>query len=150
MKFIKQSFINAPPERVFGFHELPDALARLMPPWEKARIIQMAPNLRPGARTVIETMLFGVISTRWVAEHTLYDPPRMFEDTQISGPFKSWRHKHIISPSGDGALLRDEIDFEPPAGLLGRIAAPYVILPRLEKMFAFRHKVTREWCEAAD
>jgi hypothetical protein len=30
---------------------------------------------------------------------------------------------------------------------LGQIAAPLAILPKLEKMFAYRHEVTRKWCE---
>jgi hypothetical protein len=30
---------------------------------------------------------------------------------------------------------------------LGAIAAPFVVVPKLEKMFEFRHQVTREWCE---
>ena len=31
----------------------------------------------------------GRSPSRWVAEHTVYDPPRMFEDVQIEGPFGS-------------------------------------------------------------
>jgi len=34
MRFTKESVIRATPERVFAFHELPDAFERLMPPWE--------------------------------------------------------------------------------------------------------------------
>lgn len=147
VRFIKESVIKAPPERVFGFHELPDALERLMPPWETAKIIQAAPNLEPGSRAIIETSLFGPIKTRWTAEHTVYDPPRMFEDVQLSGPFKSWRHRHLISPHPDGSILRDEIEFDLPLGPLGAFVAPLAVLPRLEKLFEYRHRVTREWCE---
>ncbi|HVG39700.1 MAG TPA: SRPBCC family protein, partial [Pyrinomonadaceae bacterium] len=98
MRFVYESTINAPPERVFAFHELPDALRRLTPPWERVEVVQLAPNLRKGARAVLETKLFGLLKVRWVAEHTIYDPPRLFEDVQLSGPFKSWRHRHIIEP----------------------------------------------------
>jgi len=91
-----------------------------------------------------------VVPSRWVAEHTAYDPPRMFEDVQVSGPFASWRHRHTVEPHSDGAILRDEIEFEPPMSLIGRLAAPMLILPKLEKMFEFRHGVTRAWCEAAE
>src|SRR5215216_551619 len=87
MKFLKESLIRAPPERVFGFHELPDALARLTPPWERTRVVSAAPDLRVGSRAVLETRLFGLVPLRWVAEHTAYDPPRMFEDVQLQGPF---------------------------------------------------------------
>jgi len=149
MRFVKESIIRASPERVFAFHELPDAFERLIPPWEKAEVIQKADISRIGSRAIIRQKIFGLIPSQWVAEHTVYDPPRMFEDVQVSGPFKSWRHRHIIAPAGDkSAVLRDEIEFEPPLSLLGQIAAPLFILPKLEKMFAYRHEVTRQWCEA--
>jgi ligand-binding SRPBCC domain-containing protein len=150
MRFVKESFIRAAPERVFAFHELPDALERLTPPWEDARIVEAAPSLRTGSRAIVETRLFGLARVRWVAEHTAYDPPRMFEDVQVSGPFKFWRHTHQIEPREGGALLRDRVDFEPPLGPLGRLAAPFFILPRLRRLFDYRHHVTREWCEASD
>ncbi|MFN2454415.1 MAG: SRPBCC family protein [Pyrinomonadaceae bacterium] len=147
MHFVKESVIRAAPERVFAFHELPDAINRLLPPGENARIIEAAPNLHKGSRAIIETKLFGLIKVRWVAEHTVYDPPRMFEDIQIKGPFHSWRHRHIIEPHADGALLRDEIEYAPPLGFLGRFFAPFAIEPQLRRMFDYRHEVTRRWCE---
>ena len=72
----------------------------------------------------------------------------MFEDVQISGPFKRWRHRHIVLPHAEGAILRDEIEFEPPGAIFGRAAAPVLVLSKLEKMFAYRHEVTRKWCES--
>lgn len=147
MNFIKESLIHATPARVFAFHELPDALERLTPPWEKARVIKAARDLNPGSQAIIETRLFGLVPVRWVAEHTAYDPPRMFEDVQISGPFKRWRHRHIIEAHTEGATLRDEVEYEPPLGPLGRLAAPLLVIPRLKRLFDYRHRVTREWCE---
>ena len=147
MNFIKESIIRATPERVFAFHELPDAFSRLMPPWEKSRIIEVAPTLQPGARAIVETKLLGLFNARWVSLHTAYNPPHMFEDVQTSGPFRSWRHRHLVTPHQDGAVLSDEIEYEPPLGFLGRVAAPLVIIPRLERLFDFRHEVTRKWCE---
>ena len=145
--FIKESVIRATPERVFAFHELPDALPRLTPPWESARIVQAAPDLKVGSRAIVETRIFGLIPARWVAEHTAYDPPRMFEDIQLDVPFRRWRHRHIIKPHAEGAVLRDEIEYEAPFSFVGQLAAPFVIVPRLERLFEYRHRVTREWCE---
>lgn len=147
MKFVKETVINATPERVFAFHELPDAFSRLVPPWEDAKIIQKANISVIGSQAIIDTKLFGLITTRWVAEHTAYDPPRMFEDIQVSGPFAKWRHRHIVEPHPGGAVLRDEVEYEPPFWLLGVIAAPFAVVPKLEKMFAYRHDVTKKWCE---
>ena len=147
MQFIKESIIKAAPEQVFAFHELPDAIERLIPPWENAKIIQKADISKIGSRAIIEQKIFGIIPSRWVAEHTRYEPPRLFEDVQISGPFRSWRHDHIIKPHEDGAILRDEIHYEPPFWIFGQLAAPFAVVPKLEKMFEYRHQVTKDWCE---
>jgi ligand-binding SRPBCC domain-containing protein len=147
MKFVKESIIKAAPEKVFAFHLLPDAIERLIPPWENAKIIQKADISQIGSRAIIEQKIFGLFPSRWIAEHTRYEPPRMFEDVQISGPFAAWRHQHIVEPHEAGAILRDEIEFEPPLWIFGHIAAPLVILPKLEKMFAYRHEVTKKYCE---
>ena len=150
MKFVKESLIKATAERVFAFHEQADAFERLMPPWENAKIIQKADISVIGSQAIVDTKIFGLITTRWVAEHTAYDPPRMFEDIQLSGPFAKWRHRHIIKPHADGAILRDEIEYEPPFWFLGVLAAPFAVVPKLEKMFEYRHQVTRDWCEAKE
>lgn len=145
--FIKESIICALPECVFAFHELPEALQRLTPPWESVQILQAAADLNVGSRAIIKSRSFGLFPALWVAEHTAYDPPHMFEDVQVEGPFRYWRHRHIIKPHSAGAVLRDEIEYKPPLGLIGQLAAPVVIVPRLEKLFEYRHCVTREWCE---
>ncbi len=147
MKFVKETIIKATPERVFAFHELPDAFERLVPPWENAKVIQKADISEIGSRAIIETKILGFIPSRWVAEHTKYDPPRMFEDVQIAGPFKSWRHQHIVKPHEDGAVLRDEIEYEPPLAFLGTAMTPIIITPKIEKMFEYRHRVTKDFCE---
>lgn len=150
MKFIKESVIKASPERVFAFHELPDAFERLMPPDENAKIIQKADITKIGSQAIIEMKVLGIFPARWIAEHTKYEPPKMFEDVQISGPFASWRHDHIILPHAEGAILRDEIHYEPPFWIFGAFAAPFVIVPKLEKMFEYRHRITKDWCEKGE
>ncbi len=150
MRFTKETFIAAPARRVFDFHELPDAFERLLPPWENARIVQKADISKLGSRAIIEQKVLGLIPSRWVAEHTAYEPPEMFEDVQVSGPFASWRHRHIFKPEGEGALLIDDIEYEPPMWFLGSLADPLFIRPKIEKMFEFRHSVTKDWCERGE
>ncbi|HVG28866.1 MAG TPA: SRPBCC family protein [Pyrinomonadaceae bacterium] len=145
--FVKESLIRATPERVFAFHEQPGALALLTPPWERARVVRAARISEVGSEAVVETRILGLLSVRWVARHTLYDPPRSFEDVQEHGPFRRWRHRHVVSPHPEGATLRDEIEYEPPLGVFGKLAEPFLVMPRLRKLFDYRHRVTREWCE---
>jgi hypothetical protein len=150
VQFIKQSVIRATPELVFQFHEQPDALALLTPPWEQARVIQPARISDIGSRAVVELVMLGLFKKKWVAEHTVYDPPNQFEDVQVEGPFKSWRHRHIVERHRKGAALRDEISYEPPMGFIGRLLPPFFVQRRLEKVFNYRHEITRRWCEAKD
>lgn len=132
---------------MFAFHEQPNALNLLIPPWESARVIQSAKISDVGSEAIIETKVLGPFTVRWVAQHTVYEPPHLFEDIQLKGPFRSWRHRHIIESHPEGAMLHDEIDYEPPLGFLGRVVAPFFVQQRLEKLFAYRHDVTRRWCE---
>jgi len=147
MRFTAHAHIRATPERVFAFHELPDALQRLTPPWEKMRVVQAAASLRPGSRAMVMVRVAPLVWIRTESLHTVYEPPELFVDEQVRGPFGAWRHRHRIVADGDGARLSDEVDFEPPFGLLGRPFAPWIVLPRLRKLFAYRHDVTRAWCE---
>lgn len=146
MRFTARTIIRTTPEQLFAFHELPDVFLRLLPPGEKIRIRQIAPSLHAGSRTIVDVRI-GLVYVRFESLHTAYDPPHSFEDQQVRGPFKSWRHRHIIEPHPDGAVLIDDIEYTPPLGILGRVFAGIVIEPRLRRVFAFRHRLTREYCE---
>lgn len=144
MKFVKESRIDAPPDVVFAFHESPGALARLTPPWERVRVIEGGDSILPGTRVVI-LMKMGPIPMRWTAEHVEYERGRLFSDRQVSGPFQSWLHRHLFFDDGaGGTILRDEIDYEPPGGAIGRTLAGSFIRRKLEKMFDYRHEMTRK------
>ena len=147
MKFVKKSVIRCSQERLFAFHELPDAFERLIPPWEDVEVIQKADIRQLGSRAIIRIRILGPIRERWVAEHTIYEPPHLFEDIQVEGPWKHWRHRHIVEPCGHGSLLRDEIEYTAPFGLIGEIAVRFVMGDKLQKTFDFRHDVTKKWCE---
>jgi ligand-binding SRPBCC domain-containing protein len=150
MRFEKQTRIAAPPGIVFAFHESPDALGRLTPPWERVRLVEGGDSLRPGARVVLSVPV-GPFRMNWVAEHTEYEPGRMFADRQVEGPFASWYHRHLFLEDGHGGtLLRDEVDCEPPLGALGRLVGQAFIRAKLREMFDYRHEVTRRIVEAGD
>ena len=144
---MRESLIRASPERVFRFHEQPEALKKLMPPWEQVNVVQQADISQVGSRTIVEAPILGPFKSTWISQHTVYEPPRLFEDIQLKGPFRRWRHRHIITPHADGTVLRDEIDYEPPFGFVGRLFAPVLIQKRLGRLFDYRHHVTRFACE---
>lgn len=139
MLFVHQSRIDKPVERVFAFHERPDALAKLVPPWQKVEIVQPPSSLAPGTRVVLK-MKLGPFWRTWVAEHTFYEPGVLFQDVMRAGPFKRWVHTHRFLRDDGRTLLRDEIDFEAPLGL------SLLFVPSLRRAFAFRHAVTAREC----
>jgi hypothetical protein len=75
----------------------------------------------------------------------------MFADRQVHGPFASWHHRHRFLDDGKGGtLLRDEVDYEPPLGWLGRRLGGRFIEEKLRKMFDYRHDATRRIVESGD
>jgi len=150
MRFVKESRIAAAPEAVFAFHESKGALERLRPPWERVELVQGGQSIRPGSRVELRTWL-GPLPVRWVAEHTEYDPPHGFSDRQIRGPFASWYHRHrFLGDASGGTLLRDEVDYEPPLGVLGRRLGGGLLEAKLQRLFDYRHETTRRIVEAGD
>lgn len=150
MIFVKESRIAATPRQVFDFHESEGALQRLTPPWERVELESGGDSIKPGSRVVIRTKL-GPFQLRWVAEHVDYDPPQYFSDRQVSGPFASWFHQHRFIDDGNGqTILRDEVEYTAPMGALGRMFGGAFLKEKLEKMFQYRHEVTRQIVESGD
>lgn len=149
-QYVKQTQINAPPDVVFRFHESPAALTQLIPPWENMKLVESAGSLRAGSRVVLRGSL-GVIPIEWVAIHTEYDPPHMFADRQESGPFAYWYHRHRFLDDGQGGtLLRDEVEYAIPLGVIGRWLGGWLVCRKLEAMFAYRHEKTRSLIESGE
>jgi ligand-binding SRPBCC domain-containing protein len=147
-RFEYESRIRATTEAVFLFHEAPDALTSLTPPWESLRRVEGGGNILPGTRVVLKGRLLGLIPVRWVEVHTEYEPPTLFEDAQESGPFAYWRHRHWFLDDGEGGtIMRDEIDYVPPLGWLGRFFGDPIIRARLKRTFAYRHEKVRQELE---
>jgi len=149
-RFVKQTAIDAPPDVVFRFHESPDALLQLIPPWENMKPVESSGSLKPGSQVVLRGKI-GVIPIQWIAIHTEYDPPHLFADRQESGPFAYWYHRHRFLDDGQGgSLLRDEVEYVVPLGVIGQWVGDWLVRRKLESMFAYRHEKTRRLIESGE
>ena len=134
---------------VFAFHEGPGALETLTPPREKVTVVESPGSLTPGTRVVLRIKV-GPFVVEWVAEHTEYEPGRMFADRQGRGPFGYWYHRHSFSDDGrGGTLLRDKVDYRPPLGMIGEFLGARFLDSKLKKMFDYRHEATKRIVESA-
>lgn len=140
-KFIKTSEIHASQQEVFAWHELPGAVERLTPPWEKVQMVKRGDNLQVGTRVIFKVFT-GPIPQTWVAEHVEYDPPSLFVDVQRQGPFAYWHHRHRFEPTERGTtMMIDEVEYELPFGWLGDFFGGAFTRSKLQKMFDYRHQV---------
>lgn len=147
MRFVKESLFAASADKVFAFHERPDAFERLQPPWQKSEIVQPPTSLQVGTRVIVRVKI-GPIWQTVEAEHVEYEPGRMFADRMLKGPFASWLHRHVVTPRGPNeCTLTDEIDYELPLGAIGRVLGGAFARRELERLFEHRHAVTRAACE---
>lgn len=141
--FLRRTRIDASPEEVFRWHTEPGALRSLIPPWERVEVEEEG-EIREGAEVRLRVRL-GPVSLPWVARIERCIPGRSFRDVQVRGPFARWEHEHRMVPAGPAACwLEDRIVYELPFGALGRWIGGWMVRSRLERMFAFRHRVTRE------
>lgn len=130
-----------PAQQVWDWHSRPGALRRLLPPWERIRVVERAGGLEEGSRTTLRIKV-GLLELDWVSEHLAPDPGRSFGEMQVEGPFASWRHRHLFSAkSGSRCEMEDRIDYELPAEPFGALIAGRHLRERIERGLAYRHRV---------
>ena len=148
-QFTMRSEIGAPAADVFAWLSRPGAFERLAPPWEPVRTLERTGKApEPGSRTVFQVRV-GPFWRRWVAEHTSFEPGRMFRDEQISGPFARWVHTHTVEPMGQySCALQDDIEFAMPLGVLGSAFGAGYVRRRMASGFAYRHRIPAQDVDA--
>lgn len=135
---------------LFAWHARPGAFQRLSPPWQPVEL-EHNEGIQPGARAVIRLGV-GPASVRWIAEHRATNDACVdgdgiceFRDIQIEGPFASWTHIHRMIPDGpDRSVLEDHVDYALPLAPISELLAGWAAEGEIERLFAYRHRVTRE------
>lgn len=146
LNFKYSSLINASVETVWQFHERPDILDLLTPPWQPVTIIRRQGGLEVGAISEFRLSLAG-IPIPWIATHIECQSNRLFVDQQTKGPMESWVHRHEFTPENGQTRLTDAIAFEIPGGLLTELFLGWWVDARLKDMFRYRHEITKTNCE---
>lgn len=142
--FTRESRLPVSAAEAYAWHSRPGAFERMLPPWQRARVIRRPAELADGAELEFE-LRKGPARIRWVAEHRDVRPGRGFADVQRQGPFRFWHHRHELSDEGRAASrLSDHIEYELPLAPLGDWIAGGVIRRDLARTFDYRHRVLRQ------
>ena len=87
----------------------------------------------------IVTPVFG-IPMKWVTEITHVKDNSYFVDEQRFGPYSLWHHKHFLREIPGGVEMEDIVDYKIPMGIIGQLAHPILVAPKLKEIFDFRRK----------
>jgi hypothetical protein len=141
--FVRRTRLEAPAEEAYRWHSREGALERLSPPWDPPVVESRSGGIEDeGARVVLRV---GPLRQRWVAEHSGAVPGREFRDRQVEGPFAWWEHVHRLIPEGVRACtLEDRIEYALPGGAIGDAVGGRTVRSLLDRMFAYRHRVTAD------
>lgn len=142
-EFVKKTRIHRSADEVFAWHERPGAFLRLSPPWSKVSHESQEGGVKDGVEVRVK-QTFGPFTTNWVVRHEGYVKGRAFSDRQVSGPFMKWLHHHRFEPAGENACdLVDHIVYELPMQTLTEKTVGKRVRGELERVFRYRHEVTR-------
>jgi uncharacterized protein YbjT (DUF2867 family)/ligand-binding SRPBCC domain-containing protein len=141
--FVYRSIIHGRSDRVFRWHERPEALRALVPSSWLVRVESRTGGVKDGDVVRLSLGLAPVRLT-WEARHYGYVPGKQFCDEQVRGPFTRWRHMHRFEPVGnEQCLYEDRVEYTVPGGALAQRLAHPVMRILLSGMFARRHQVVK-------
>ena len=141
--FTRRLSVDVSAERLFAWHDHRGAFNRLVPPWQPVSLARFD-GIRSGDRAVLE-LGPGPLTIRWVAEHQDFIAERQFRDVQVKGPFARWEHTHRFVPKGpERSVLEDHVTYGLPLAPLSEWIGRGPAQKQIDRMFAYRHRVTGE------
>lgn len=141
----RSTLIPKPRREVFQFFADAHNLERITPDFLQFHILTPGPiKMRPGARIDYELRLYG-IPVRWRTLIEDFVADEYFVDVQISGPYRSWRHRHDFEQSPIGTLMHDRVEYELPFGFFGALAHRLFVKSSLAKIFDHRNQEIKKF-----
>tara|TARA_B100000900_G_scaffold375250_1_gene357098 strand:- start:691 stop:1152 length:462 start_codon:yes stop_codon:yes gene_type:complete len=132
-------------DEAWSFFQNPENLSKITPNEMGFHILSEVPNkMYPGLFINYEVSpLFG-IKMNWSTEITHVDAPNYFVDEQRAGPYAIWHHEHHFQKIDGGVEMLDRVNYQVPLGILGKLAHPLIVKPKLEEIFDYRIKKVEE------
>ena len=84
--------------------------------------------------------LFG-IPVYWKTEIASVNKPERFMDRQLKGPYKIWEHTHTFIQKENGVFMKDQVKYQLPFGVIGRLTNALIVKKKIEHIFTFRKEI---------
>ena len=131
--------VKRPIRETFAFFENPANLGKITPPWLSFNIVTKDVAMGQGARFDYIIRCLG-LPMKWRSLITKYEPPFLFVDEQLIGPYKTWQHRHTFAETAQGVVVGDHLEYSLPLGPLGTIAQFVMVKRQLEEVFRYRQQ----------
>ncbi len=132
--------LAAPASQVYEFFLNPYGRPLVSPPGTGMVIVNSPNPLHVGALLEFKVQGMGMVQTM-THEIIELEPNVVMFERQVKGPLKSFSHRHRFVENGPNQMtLFDEIEFDPPGGILGLLATEDKLLENFEDGFFFRNK----------
>jgi ligand-binding SRPBCC domain-containing protein len=90
---------------------------------------------------------FGVMITH-TSRITAYQFPTYFQDSMVSGAFRSYCHDHHFESCDGGTMMRDDVKFASPYGIMGVVAERILLERHMRGLLERRNSVIKRAAES--
>jgi ligand-binding SRPBCC domain-containing protein len=138
-----EQFLPIDANRSWDFFSSAKNLSLITPPQMDFKILTSLNN-----KEIYEGMLIDYtvkpllgVKMNWKTEICSVEKPYYFTDRQLKGPYKVWEHTHTFIEKDNGILVKDEVKYELPFGIIGQLMHSLVVRKKIENIFLYRKKV---------
>lgn len=140
----EDQFVPLSPDQIFEFFSQAENLEELTPPWLNFKIVKKSSaSVQKGSLIDYRLKIRGA-PVRWQTLISDWEPGVRFTDEQIKGPYRRWHHVHSFIPVRGGTLLRDEVTYRLPGGVVGSTLLKSFVGKDVRAIFRYRQEKISE------
>ena len=130
-------WLPRPLGEVFPFFAEARNLQVLTPRWLRFEVLTPDPIEMEAGVTIDYRLRLRGIPVRWRSEITRWEPPNLFVDEQVRGPYRIWNHEHRFREEDGKTLAEDFVRYAVPGGW---VADRLLVRRDLRRIFEYRRR----------